>query len=70
MWYEMLPPLFLIGLIPVAPQYWSAFVNQLILGNPMRRNMTKVWDRHMFTRDGRIDGAPWKHRGLENIPDD
>lgn len=34
----------------------------------MRRDMREVWDRHMFTRDSRIDGAPWKNRVIyQNI---
>ncbi|XP_025986131.1 uncharacterized protein LOC113002981 [Solenopsis invicta] len=70
MWYEIIPPMLIIGLIPVFPQWATYYINQFVLGNPMRRDMRDIWDRHMFTRDCRIDGAPWKNRGLENIPDD
>ncbi|CAL1687958.1 unnamed protein product [Lasius platythorax] len=70
MWYEIIPSLIVVGLVPVIPQLGAYYLNQYFLGNPMRRDMRDIWDRHMFTRDSRIDGAPWKHRGLENIPDD
>ncbi|KAM0726596.1 NADH dehydrogenase [ubiquinone] 1 alpha subcomplex subunit 1 [Formica fusca] len=70
MWYEILPSMVIVGLVPVVPQLAAYYINQYFLGNPMRRDMRNVWDRNMFTRDSRIDGAPWKNRGLENIPDD
>ncbi|KAL6436695.1 hypothetical protein ACFW04_004853 [Cataglyphis niger] len=70
MWYEILPSMFIVGLVPVVPQIAAYYLNQYFLGNPMRRDMRDIWDRNMFTRDFRIDGAPWKNRGLENIPDD
>ncbi|XP_028046420.1 NADH dehydrogenase [ubiquinone] 1 alpha subcomplex subunit 1 [Monomorium pharaonis] len=70
MWYEIIPPMLIIGLIPVLPQWATWYINEFTLGNPMRRDMRDIWDRHMFTRDSRIDGAPWRHRGLENVPDD
>ncbi|XP_032678862.1 uncharacterized protein LOC116847695 [Odontomachus brunneus] len=70
MWYEIIPSLLIIGMVPVVPQLFASLVNNYFLGNSMRRDMRDIWDRHMFTRDSRIDGAPWKNRGLQNIPDD
>ncbi|XP_018367099.1 PREDICTED: uncharacterized protein LOC108763736 [Trachymyrmex cornetzi] len=70
MWYEILPSMVIIGMVPILPQWAAYYLNQYFLGNPMRRDLRQEWDRHMFTRDIRISGAPWKNRGLENVPDD
>lgn len=70
MWYEIIPPLIIVGLVPIVPQYISYYLNSFVFGNPMRRNMCDIWDRHMYTRDWRTDGAPWKNKGLANVPDD
>ncbi|EZA52280.1 uncharacterized protein LOC113562300 [Ooceraea biroi] len=70
MWWEILPAAFITSLVTFVPQYATWYLNILVFGNPMRRDMSKEWDRNMFTRDSRIDGAPWKNRGLANIPDD
>lgn len=34
---------------------------------PMRRDMRDIWDRHMFSRDIRIDGKPWEHRVIYRL---
>ncbi|GAB1864691.1 hypothetical protein CAJAP_05770 [Camponotus japonicus] len=70
MWYEIIPSMIIIGLVPVVPQIGAYYINLFFLGNGMRRDLRDIWDRHMITRDSRIDGAPWLNRGLENIPDD
>ncbi|KAH0954369.1 hypothetical protein HN011_007322 [Eciton burchellii] len=70
MWYEIIPTALLASLVGMAPQTIVYYVNQYFLGNPMRRNLSLTWDRNMFTRDCRIDGAPWRNSGLDNIPDD
>ncbi|KYM80965.1 hypothetical protein ALC53_08529 [Atta colombica] len=62
MWYEIIPSMVIIGMIPILPQWVTYYLNQFTLGNPMRRDLRTTWDRHMFTRDNRIDGAPWKNR--------
>ncbi|XP_025073457.1 uncharacterized protein LOC112552448 [Pogonomyrmex barbatus] len=70
MWYEILPPLIIASSVAVVPQWAIWHINEFFLGNPMRRDLHQLWDRHMFTRDCRISGAPWKNRGLQDIPDD
>ncbi|TGZ53954.1 Uncharacterized protein DBV15_03562 [Temnothorax longispinosus] len=70
MWYEIIPPMLIIGLIPIVPLLGNYYANLYFLGNPMRRDLRDVWDRNMFTRDCRVGDSPWNHKGLENIPDD
>ncbi|XP_011298022.1 NADH dehydrogenase [ubiquinone] 1 alpha subcomplex subunit 1 [Fopius arisanus] len=69
MWYEVMPAAIIIGTCLAMPQIAAIYWNKAVFGNSYRRNLNEFWDRHMFTRDTRIGGAPWIIKGIENIPD-
>ncbi|XP_028982197.1 NADH dehydrogenase [ubiquinone] 1 alpha subcomplex subunit 1 [Diachasma alloeum] len=69
MWFEVLPAAVIIGTCVALPQFAAYYWNRAIFGNPYRRNLNEFWDRHQFTRDCRVSGAPWILKGIESIPD-
>lgn len=45
MWYEIIPSMLIIGLVPIIPQVASYYINQLVLGNVSTQTSRDITSR-------------------------
>lgn len=57
MWYEILPSMIIVGLVPVVPQLAAYYINQYFLGN------VSFWVLHNIT----FQRANLFHKEIEGI---
>ncbi|KAF9420360.1 hypothetical protein HW555_003421, partial [Spodoptera exigua] len=69
MWYEILPSAFIITAALGLPGWGLYHIHNLVLGNfnkiitvlqHYRRTLDSRWDRHIYQRDLRLTGNPYK----------
>ncbi|XP_035442270.1 NADH dehydrogenase [ubiquinone] 1 alpha subcomplex subunit 1 [Spodoptera frugiperda] len=69
MWFNILPGAIIISTCVGLPGFGLWWLHYLVLGNHYRRTLDSRWDRHIYQRDLRLNGDPYKLTGLETIDD-